>query len=259
MIYHVLPGDAQVEDFKKADLRGELIVCREALISGPVESDDLNEFWQQRAAFILSEYADDEIAYHEKVADPLNKLTELTDEDEVNLWFEYELFCSVNLWFCMWLLESTGAAVYRVEPIGLDEARRWDGFGHFTADDLLASFQLRTPCSDDAIKLGAELWRAYAKRDQRRLKELSQITTDCFPYLGEVVAAALEQDIHPREVVKDIIAGGEKDFGRIFAEFKKRAGVYGYGDTQVQRLVDQLTGPAINPENHPPPSPPLAA
>ena len=88
----------------------------EALVDGPIDADNLDEFWNQRAHFILTEHGDDEIEYHEKVADELNTLTELTANDEVNLWFEYELFCSVNMWFCLSLLEATNATVYRVEP-----------------------------------------------------------------------------------------------------------------------------------------------
>jgi hypothetical protein len=241
MIYHVLPGDAQVAEFNKTNLEGKLIVCREALIDGPIDADSLDEFWQQRALYISGVHGDDEIEYHEKVADPLSKLTELNGEDEVNLWFEYELFCSVNLWFCLSLVEGTGAAVYRVEPIGLEEENRWDGFGNFKDEEMLAALELRSKLSDEDIKLGADLWRAYSKGDLATLAALGKSVSDAFPHLGEVTAAAAEQDILPLETVREITAGGEKDFGKIFVEFKKRAGVYGYGDTQVQKLLDQLS------------------
>lgn len=240
MIYHVLPGDAQVEEFKKSGIDGEVIVCREALISGPIDAEDLHDFWDERAAFILTEYGEDVIDYHEKVADPLSRLAELDSDDEVNLWFEYELFCSVNMWFCLSLLSETNATVYRIEPIGLDVEQRWDGFGKFTADDMRAAFELRSKFSDKELRLGASLWKAYSIRDVELLKKLSGSDTQCFPYLGEVAAAAIEQDIRPLEVVREITSGGETDFGKIFIEFKKRAGVYGYGDLQVERLLERV-------------------
>ena len=56
MIYHVLPGDAQVDDFMKTGIPGEVIVFREAFVTGPIEGVDVNEFWDQRAHFILSEF-----------------------------------------------------------------------------------------------------------------------------------------------------------------------------------------------------------
>ncbi|MGB7203724.1 MAG: DUF1835 domain-containing protein [Pyrinomonadaceae bacterium] len=240
MIYHVLPGNSLVEEFRKAEIGGEIIVCREALISGPIDADSLDEFWQQRARFVLSEYGEDEIEYHEKTAAELNKLAELESDDEVNLWFEYELFCGVNLWFCLSLLNETGATVYRVEPIGLDEAKRWDGFGHFVADDLKACFEMRHKLSQSDGYLGAQLWNAYRRKDDLKLKELALTDNAAFPCLSEVVAAANEKDIQPLEILRVITAKGENDFGKIFVEFKKRAGVYGYGDTQIQRLLDQM-------------------
>lgn len=240
MIYHVLPGDSLVKEYKGSDLDGEMIVCREALVSGPVDADSLDEFWNDRARFILSEYGEDEIEYHEKVGSELDRLTEIGADDEVNLWFEYELFCSVNLWFCLSLLKDHGATVYRVEPIGLTEEKRWDGFGKFGVDDVLASFEMRTKLSESDIELGTALWNAYRRKDDAKLKELASHGDAAFPYLSEVVAAAIEQDIQPIEILKVITADGKKEFSEIFVEFRKRAGVYGYGDLQVQRLLDQL-------------------
>lgn len=242
MIYHVLPGDAQVAEFNRSGIEGRAIVCREALIAGPVDAASLDEFWEERARFILAEYGEDEILYHEKVADELNLLTELAPEDEVDLWFEYELFCSVNMWFCLSLLRDTGATVYRVEPIGLDECDRWDGFAKMDAGDLKACFALRTKFTAEEIERGASLWDAYRRDKHTELRELARGTSPCFPHLSEVVAAAIEKDIRPLETVKAIRAGGETDFDKIFVEFKKRDGVYGYGDLQVQRLIDQLNG-----------------
>ncbi len=241
MIYHVLPGDAQVEEFKKTGIDGEVIVCREVFVTGPIDAENIDQFWDERAKFILAEYGEDEIVYHETVADQLTRLADMTEDDEVYLWFEYELFCSVNMWFCLWMLSETGATVYRVEPIGLEVDSRWDGFGKFEADDLKACYEMRTRLSGEDVALGAALWQAYRRKDFDKLKELSKGATDAFPYLSEVVAAAILQDSEPLAVVRAITSGGETDFAKIFAEFKKRAGVYGYGDLQVERLFDQIS------------------
>jgi len=243
MIYHVLPGDSLVEEFRRSGIAGEVIVCREALVDGPIDAENLDEFWDQRARFILSEFGDDQIEYHEKVANELDALRELTGHDEINLWFEYELFCSVNMWFCLSLLAGTDASVFRVEPIGLNELSRWDGFGQFGPDDLRASFELRTPVSETQQTHGVRLWNAYRKGDHASLDELGRADHNCYPYLREVVAAAIEQEIEPLETVRAITRTGERDFGKIFGEFKKRAGVYGYGDTQVRRLLDRVAAP----------------
>lgn len=239
MIYHVLPGDAQVEEFKKTDIEGEVIICRECLIVGDVNAETLPEFWEQRAHFILSEYGEDEIEYYEKVADEVAKLLDADSEDEVNLWFEYELFCSVNLWFCLWLLNETGARIYRVEPIVLSETDRWLGFGKLDEDNLKTCFNARTKFRAEDVALGAELWNAYRKNDRVKLAELSNSTSPCFPYLRDVCEAAIEKESRPSEIIAEIQFEGKTEFKDIFPEFTRRAGVYGFGDLQVRRLIER--------------------
>jgi hypothetical protein len=237
MIYHVLPGDSLVQEFQKTNIEGEVIVCRECLIVGDIDAETLPEFWQQRARFILSEYAEDEIEYHDRVADELAKLLDIDPEDEVNLWFEYELFCSVNMWFCVWLLSETGARVYRVEPIVRSDADKWLGFGTLTSDDLKTCFNARTEFTAEDIALGANLWNAYRRGDDTKLTELATSTSACFPHLREICEAAIEKETRPAEIIAEIQFEGKTEFEDIFPEFTKRAGVYGFGDLQVKRLL----------------------
>lgn len=240
MIYHVLPGDAQVEDFRKTEIRGELIVFREAFISGPIKAVDTNEFWDQRARFILSEYGDDEIAYQEKVADEILKISETTADDEVNLWFEFELFCSVNLWYCLNELNGSGANIYRVAPANLEPDDVWKGFGGHTADDLAEAFEGRTKLTDEDIATGADLWEAYRNRENSRLRKLGEYRSAAMPFLKEVAEAASEIDSRPIQIVREIRSEGLTTLEEVFPEFRKRAGAYGFGDLQVERLLDSI-------------------
>ena len=238
MIYHVLPGDSLAAEFKKTNINGEIIVCRECLIVGDVDAETLPEFWDQRARFILSEHGEDEIVYHETVADELAKLADLDAEAEVNLWFEYELFCSVNMWFCLWLLAGTEATVYRVEPIVRTSDEIWKGFGKLDTADLQKCFDARKKLSADDVKLGADLWHAYRRGDHSRLRELAATDSTAFPYLKEVVEAEIEKDTKPKQIIDEITGEGITEFTDVFAEFTHRAGVYGFGDTQVERLLE---------------------
>jgi hypothetical protein len=239
MIYHVLPGDAVAAEFKKAAIGGKTIVCRECFIVGPVDADDPMQFWDERAQFVLTEYGEDEIDYQERVADELERLTELEPGDEVNLWFEYELFCQTNMWFCISLLAGTGAEVYRVEPAILSRDDRWQGFGAMSAKDLRRCFDQRTRFSDADLQLGRDLWTAYRTADRETLGELAEQSSLCFPYMDEVVDAELAKETLPREILHEIIGEGNTEFSTLFAEFSRRAGVYGFGDLQVQRLLDR--------------------
>jgi hypothetical protein len=234
MIIHVLPGDAQIETFNETGIEGELAVCRECLVEGPVGMVKLEDFWKMRAEF-LSEGNPE--AYFEKTVPEFEKLINAPAGSEINLWFEYELFCQTNMWFCLYLLKDTAADIYRVAPIVRAESDKWDGFGGLNGDDLKRCFAGRTKFSREDIRLGAELWDAFQSEDHERLVDLSKTSSPCFPYLEEVGTAAAEKDTRPREILSDILSTGETGIEKIFPIFRERAGVYGYGDSQVERIL----------------------
>lgn len=240
MIYHVLPGDAVANDFRKTGIGGRIVVCRECLIVGPVDAETPFEFWEQRAHFILSEYCEDEIEFQERVADELEKLSDVEDGAEVNLWFEYELFCQTNMWFCLSLLSGSDVDIYRVEPAVRSKDEIWQGFGSLTPAQLRQCFEKRTRFETSDLELGRHLWQAYRTGDHDRLKGLSTSNSACFPYLAEVCDAEINKSTRPRQILLEILGEGTTEFGDIFAEFTRRAGEYGLGDLQVQNLLDRL-------------------
>lgn len=241
MIYHVLPGDAQVEEFRKTGLEGEVIVFREALVTGPIDGANVDEFWDRRAHFVLSEYGEDEIDYQEKVADELLRLEDFDEADEANLWFEYELFCSVNYWFCLDQLSGSGAKIYRVAPVDASPDNVWEGFGQHTSDELRECFDARVELTMEDIESGAKLWAAFRDRDIEILHELGDYRSPAFPFLREVCDAAAEIDTKPAAIVKEIMGSGKQGIDEIFPEFRSRAGVYGYGDLQVEKLIERVS------------------
>lgn len=248
MTCHVLPGDSVAAEFSKTNLEGEVIVCREAFVEGDLSGDTLAEFWQHRAQFLMIAHGADEIDYHENVAGELSKIADLQDDAEINLWFEYELFCSVNMWFCLNLLADNRVSVYRVEPAILDRDKIWDGFGRMDAADLEQCFETRTKFETGDMQLGRDLWKAFRHRDHDRLLLLGESETRVFPYLKEVCDAAAKVETRPKEIVDDILATGKKGIAEVFPEFKNRAGVYGFGDAQVERLLLKSEERIVNSE-----------
>ena len=234
MKLHVMPGDSLTERFRETGIEGEIAVCRECLIEGNVNADTLEEFWAVRAAFLGKTYGETDLSYFDYVAAELKKLQNLDSGCAVNLWFEHELFCQVNLWFCLSLLDGTKADVYLVDPpVGSDV---WKGFGDTSADELKSCFAGRKKFSNEDIGLGSELWNAFRTSDDARLNILAERKSPSFSYLNEVCQAAIEKDVRPRAILAEIDSA--KPFQEIFAEFSKRAGVYGFGDSQVKRLLE---------------------
>jgi hypothetical protein len=234
MRIHVLPGDAQADTFNETGIEGSVVVCRECLIEGPVRASDPDEFWRARAEFLNVDFAD----YSTKTVAEFEKLENLAPGAEVNLWFEYELFCQANMWFCLSLLRNTPAEIYRVEPVVREDIDRWKGFGGLSAADLEKCFAARTKFEVSDMLLGAGLWDAYRNGEHQRLRELSDTKSECFHYLKEVCDAEIEKDLRPKQVLKEIRASGLTQLSDIFPVFAERAGVYGYGDSQVNRILE---------------------
>lgn len=238
---HILAGDALAGDFREAGIEGDVIVCRECLVAGDVDSQSLPEFWSARAKFITAAYSEDGIKYFEDVVSEFEKIFNISSSDEIYLWFEYDLFCQVNMWFVLHLINQKGLTeVYRVAPVTRNETDLWKGFGRMTADDLRKCFDARVKFSKEDIELGVNLWLAYQKEDLERLESLSNTQSECFPYLKEVCTAEIERkrDRRPQKTLEKITANGITDFKEIFAAFAAEEGVYGFGDSQVKAMYE---------------------
>jgi hypothetical protein len=240
MKIHVLPGDSLVAPFEKTNLEGELIVCRECLVDGNLAADDLDSFWHERENYLSAAYPNTDNFYRENVRTEFEKLLMVGAGDEINLWFEYELFCQTNMWFCLSLLKDKNADVFRVAPIVRTENDLWKGFGGLNESDLEKCFAQRIEFGEEDILLGANLWEAFQNSDAQRLEDLSEVKSDCFPYLKEVCQAAIELQSRPKARLQEIVSRGETEFHKVFEEFNKTEGVYGFGDLQVKRIYDEI-------------------
>src|SRR5688500_7090840 len=95
MIYNILNGDSLAYSFPDTKIEGDVIVVREGLIDGDLSGDNLHDFWQSRAKLI----GVTESEYHSKVVREFERIRNAPADSEFNLWFEYDLFCQVNMWF----------------------------------------------------------------------------------------------------------------------------------------------------------------
>src|SRR6188768_902786 len=104
--YHLLNGDALIEKIQGANITGEVIICRECLIEGETLAGSLEEFCKARSKFISRTYSVTIDSYFEKCVFEFEKILNLQTNSEVNLWFENDLFCQVNMWFILSLISK---------------------------------------------------------------------------------------------------------------------------------------------------------
>jgi hypothetical protein len=246
MIYNILNGDALASKFGEAEIEGEVIIMREALIDGDVSGETLDEFWKARASYVGAT----ETEYAKKIITEFEKIIQAKEGAEFHLWFEYDLFCQVNMWFIISVINGLPISkkIFAVYTSHLDREDKqfWNGFGQVTPDDLRTCFNNRIPLTDSDLLFGAHLWNAYKHGNREELKRISKNQLSSFPYLEEVVQAHIdrfptnENPGRPERVIEEILKNGSSDFEKVFTEFWKRESIYGFGDLQVKSLYDKV-------------------
>jgi hypothetical protein len=248
MIYHVLNGDALIDRFLATELPGEPVVCREGFVEGSLAGDTLNDFFDSRIRFYSEFIDEDRERYVGSVIQEFNKILSAPHHSEFNLWFGYDLFCRVNMFFIISLLYDMEIEkeVYIVNPAHVKSEDIWKDFGRATVDDLGYCFSKRRHLNHKDLRHGNDMWFAYKNNDLSKLARLSQYKTEAYPYLEEVIRAHIDRfpkegsEGRPEKTIREIIRNGGKDFNSVFVEFFKREGIYGFGDTQVQKIYNKV-------------------
>lgn len=243
MRYHVLTGDCLAEQFEETYLEGKVIISRECLVDGPTHSTSLRDFWEMRADFIKDTYQENEAGYYSRVVKEYEQLLHLSTGSEVYLWFEFDLFCQVNMWFSLWLLRQANVPlhIFRVFPATRGADDRWKGFGKMNRQELEQCFENQVLFTEEDIFIGAQLWQAYSQNNMSKLRKLSLNYSPCFLYLNEICEAQIERlNGRLERTLKSILEEGITDFKEIFVRFFNREGIYGLGDLQVKKLYEQL-------------------
>jgi hypothetical protein len=243
--FHILNGDALLEQFPK-EIEGARIVARECLVDGEVQADNLESLYQLRARFLATHYGgvSQEDYFSGSVAE-FEKIQNLPEGSEVNLWFEDDLFCQVNLWFVSYLLFRFGKdlEVYLIRP----KTHTPYGFGGLSAPQLIEAIEHKVPVSD--LEKLAAIWTAYQQDDREKLIRMAQALQGDFPFILTAAKAHLariptaDSPGRPTEALQEIMEELDfHEFGPVFRAFCQRESIYGFGDVMVKRLYDQLNG-----------------
>lgn len=244
MIYHILNGDALAAQFPQS-IPGKRIIFREALIVGPVNTDSREEFWIKREEFLSSSFPEVQgLDYKTQVRDEILKATTITADDQIYCWFEEDLFCQVNLWFCLNYLKTHPAEVFLVLPYS-------DSPYHFSTiseKDFEKAFRQKAhSLSKREREVLGELWTHFQNKNVLEALKIAQLFTERFPFIKPAVEAwrdMIPVGGYPGKPIATLVEISQKlrtnDFSIIFREFQKQLPEYGFGDLQVKRMCEEL-------------------
>ncbi len=250
---HILNGDSTLFSFKETGLDGDTMVWREVLSEGPLEENiSSGSFWRARSQWITQSFTETPDGYQEKMVDQLSKLTE--PYDEINLWFEFDLHCQVNLLGAMNYLKQqadlSSPAIYLICPADFPGKENFMGMGELSGEELEYLYDnIRVQLSAIDFVIAAEVWAIYVSRDAEKLKEY--INTTHFWGSLHLLKPALEAQLKRLQVnenglnyveqkLLDIYNYGFKTRPEIYRKFWETEKIYGMGDMELDIYLQKI-------------------
>ena len=248
-ILHITNGSALTEYLRDLDFKDDILTWQEMLCEGPtIPKIDSDEFFEIRSHF-LKEYYDIEVDEYE-LKKELSKLNNTDKYDEIHLWFEYDLFCHINLLGVLNLLHQREIKkpLYLICSGRVAGEKSLKGLGELTRSQLLDHYNNRVKLTDQDKELAITLWRTYCGKDHNILKPYI-VKESSFKYMSNCLKAHLKRFPHQKSglsVLEDNILRIVRDNDikskhHLLGYSLNYQGYYGYGDSQHSRLIEKLS------------------
>lgn len=271
---HILNGDAVLSPFRASKLSGASMVCREIFCQGPLHfTIDSDLFSRSRAEFLqhyLGRFYSEKTTSWEKERDRI--LRSLRTTQEVVLWFEYDLFCQVNMMTCINLMRQANyqGHISLVQVGRQRNSEQWFTLSHPKLD-WPELFRQRTKLTASELEFCERFWQMYTGDDHLQLDGLMH---DCPPVL-KYLPLAIENHYRRFPSRKDGLTDIQRHVFEKLSQNKeylpedllirdllRTFHYYGYGDLQYRAILhglrplldlDDMRGwciaPDVNPKN----------
>ncbi|QHS54543.1 hypothetical protein GWR56_02900 [Mucilaginibacter sp. 14171R-50] len=252
-VLNILNGDATLHGFERTGIEGDVMVWREVLSEGPLSENIASaDFWRDRSAFICGTFDETPQRYHDEMVAHLEKLSQ--PYDEVNLWFEFDLHCQVNLLGALMLLSQqtnlSAPAIYLICPADYPGLPDFRGMGELNGEQLEYLYDnIRVQLGEYDIELATEAWQLYVAGNADKLN--TWIDTTQFwgnmPCLKPAMQAHLKRlqtnaaglnYIHQK--LLDIYNNGKHSKPDIYKAFWQTEKIYGMGDSELDIYLNEL-------------------
>lgn len=248
---HIINGDDLAQNILDLKIEGEIVIWREMLCEGPT-APELNskEFIKLRKEFLMENYQISAEDYEEQFLKELKKLTSYNSYQEVVLWFEFDLFSHINMLAAInHLLEKQlKVPVYLVCSKKLKGEKVQTILSKLPLKDLKNHYDNRIALSQGDLEMASLLWQLYNENNPQKLKKLIKEKTN-FEYLSSCLRAHIERfpnsqtglNSLERNILKLITSNTITSMNQLLGYSLEYQGYYGYGERQMQRVLDKLS------------------
>lgn len=245
---HITNGSSLTSYLKELDIKGNIITWHEMLCEGPtIEEIESEAFIVLRKSFFKKTY---NIEYREdEYKTEVLKFSALEAYTEVVLWFEFDLFCHINLIAVISLLKrkKVNIPIYLVCSGWVDNEKQLKGLSQLTPEQIKEHYTNKVKLNVDDISLAQKAWKIYCSNNHSQIKPLI-VTASNFKYLSNCLTAHIRRFADSRSGLSNL----EYNILKLIKEHSITSrhhllgyalhyqGYYGFGDIQLERIIDNL-------------------
>jgi len=250
-LLHITNGDSFTQRLGSLKLKGDVITWREMLCEGKTLTNVGSEsFWKTRFEFLNKNYKVSKSWFIEKTLKEYRSLCNHKQQDQIVLWFEYDLFCQVNMLAVIsWLKANRKYAEISLVCSGKeDDSDKLYALNDLSDGQLLKLYQNKVVLSQDDIEYADYVWQLYCSDNPMRLENLSDFKNYKFDYLSEAIAAHLRRFPSLKNGLNDMennilqLSFNQKLNSKkeLLGTILKNQGFLGFGDSQYERAISRL-------------------
>lgn len=247
---HISNGDELTEKMLELDLPGQMIVWREMLCEGKtIQEVGSREFIKERKKFLNQYYNISHVDYEEKFLNELKELKKAKSFDYIVLWFEFDLFCHINMLAAISyiLTHHEKKPFYLVCSKKLKGEKELTPLSQLTQKQLLNHYKNKISLNEDDIDMALLIWELYCSENPMKLKQQIK-TTSNFEYLSSCIRAHIERfpnavtgiNSLERNILKLIKKHNISTENQLLGYALQYQGYYGYSDMMMQRTLDKI-------------------
>jgi len=250
-LLHITNGDSFTQRLNSLNLKGDIITWREMLCEGKTLTNVGSEtFWKTRFDFLHKNYKVSKSSFIEKTLKEYRSLCNHKQQDEIVLWFEYDLFCQVNMIAVLsWLKTHRKYAQISLVCSGKeDETDKMYALNELSNEKLLALYRTKTVLKQDDIEYADYVWQLYCSDNPIRLENLADFGAYRFEYLSQAVKDHLHRfptitnglNDMENNILYQALDKKPKNKKEFVGTLLANQGTLGFGDTQYQRAIGRL-------------------
>lgn len=245
---HILNGDSSWHLFQETGIPGETLVWREILCEGPVQYEIATpEFWSKRDDFVKLEFGAGPADYKQLI-DDFEKLKDFKSYTEIILWFEYDLFCQVNMMALLsWCYKQNVHDHCTVSMICVGHEPGYErlvGLGRIPPHRYTELFEERKTLTEASLAYADRVWKAYTSEDPNEL-EFTLMPHPVFSYLSGAMKCHLKRFPYTscalNEIEQEILSTIQNEevhnVDDVVRHMLQWQHYYGFGDLQYFRHI----------------------